>query len=54
MITIKIKYKDFTECGGIAQYAITIKGVSFQSIRRVFYNQIPTAWDAVFMEVEEC
>tara|TARA_R110000851_G_scaffold187030_1_gene336499 strand:- start:132 stop:362 length:231 start_codon:yes stop_codon:yes gene_type:complete len=54
MITIKIKYSDFTECGGIAEYAITIKGESFQSIKRAFYKQIPTAWDAVFLEVTEC
>ena len=54
MLTVKIKYLDFTECGGIAQYVITIEGKSFQSIKRAFYKQIPTAWNAVFMEVAEC
>ena len=51
MSKVKIEYLDFTNCGGIAQYAITVKGESLQSIERTFYNKIPTAWDAIFTEV---
>ena len=49
-ITVKIEYLDFNDCGGIAQYAITVKGKSIQSIEREFYDRIG-GWDAFFKEV---
>ena len=49
-ITVKIEYLNFNEYGGIAQYAITVKGKSLQSIEREFYDRIG-GWDAFFNEV---
>jgi len=51
MKKFRIEYLDFTNYGGIAQYAITVKGKSLQSVERAFYNKIPSAWDAVFTEL---
>ena len=50
MKKVKIEYLDFNNFGGIAQYAITVKGESLQSIERAFYYTFPTSWDAVFTE----
>ena len=50
MIKVKIEYLDFNDYGGIAQYAITVKGKSLQSIERTFYDRIG-GWDAFFKEV---
>tara|TARA_R110000787_G_scaffold36603_3_gene93267 strand:+ start:30 stop:185 length:156 start_codon:yes stop_codon:yes gene_type:complete len=50
MIKVKIEYLDFNDYGGIAQYAITVKGKSLQSIERTFYDRIG-GWDAFFTEV---
>ena len=49
-ITVRIEYLDFNEYGGIAQYAITVKGKSFQSIESEFYDRT-TGWNAFFKEV---
>ena len=49
-ITVKIEYLDFNNYGGIAQYAITVKGKSIQSIERTFYDRIGGS-DAFFKEV---
>ena len=49
-ITVKIEYLDFNDCGGIAQYAITVEGKSLQSIEREFYDRIG-GWDAFFKVV---
>tara|TARA_B110000495_G_C23001434_1_gene591067 strand:+ start:1468 stop:1626 length:159 start_codon:yes stop_codon:yes gene_type:complete len=50
MIKVRIEYLHFDECGGIVQYAITVKGKSLQSIERTFYDRIG-GWDAFFNEV---
>tara|TARA_R110002033_G_scaffold147999_1_gene185233 strand:- start:409 stop:585 length:177 start_codon:yes stop_codon:yes gene_type:complete len=49
-ITVRIEYLHFNEYGGIAQYAMTVKGKSLQSIERTFYDRIG-GWDAFFKEV---
>jgi|TARA_B110000977_G_scaffold90224_1_gene119888 hypothetical protein len=50
MIRVRIEYEDFNACGGISQYAITVKGKSLKSIEREFYNRI-VGWNAFFTEV---
>ena len=49
MIKVRIEYLDFNDCGGISQYAITVKGKSLQSIERKFNDRIG-GWDAYFKE----
>ena len=51
MIKVRIEYEDFNECGGVARYAITVKGKSLKSIEREFYNRIG-GWDAFFKQEE--
>ena len=50
MVKVRIEYLHFNEYGGIAQYAITVKGKSLQSIEREFYARIG-GWDAFFKVV---
>ena len=54
MINFRIEYTDFDdEEGGFTRYVITVKGESLPSIEREFYDKVQTAWDAVFMEVNQ-
>jgi len=50
MIKVRIEYLHFTNYGGIAQYAMTVKGKSLRAIEREFYDRIG-GWDAFFTEV---
>tara|TARA_R110002072_G_scaffold122175_4_gene256562 strand:- start:1715 stop:1873 length:159 start_codon:yes stop_codon:yes gene_type:complete len=50
MVKVRIEYLHFNEYGGIAQYAITVKGKSLQSIESTFYERVG-GWDAFFKEI---